>query len=167
ALSSLGLPGTNSFVGEFLVLAGTFLANKLAATLASLGIILAAAYLLWMVQRVAFGVPSPVLLPKLHDMNGRETAALIPLVILVFWIGVFPNPLVSRLHPSVNQVLARSFPQPVTEIEAMRPHDDTTGPEAPPAPSGEVDLTRRTNVADGSSPNGTELVEPLRKEGRP
>ncbi|MCP9446682.1 MAG: NADH-quinone oxidoreductase subunit M [Nitrospira sp.] len=167
ALSSLGLPGTNSFVGEFLVLAGTFLANKLAATLASLGIILAAAYLLWMVQRVAFGVPSPVFLPKLHDVNAREMAALIPLVVLVFWIGVFPNPFVSRLHLSVNQVLARALPQPATEIEAMRPHDDTTGPDAPPAPSGEVALVRRTNVSDAPSSNGAEGLEPLRKEGRP
>jgi NADH-quinone oxidoreductase subunit M len=167
ALSSLGLPGTNSFVGEFLVLAGTFLTNKLAATLASLGIILAAAYLLWMVQRVAFGVPSPVFLPKLHDVNVREAAALIPLVILVFWIGVFPNPLVGRLHPSVNQVLVRTLPQPPAEVETMRRHDDTTGPEAPPAPSGEVALVQRTDVAHVPSPNGAEGVEPSRKEGRP
>jgi NADH-quinone oxidoreductase subunit M len=167
ALSSLGLPGTNSFVGEFLVLAGTFLTNKLAATLALLGIILAAAYLLWMVQRVAFGVPSPVFLPKLHDVNVREAAALIPLVILVFWIGVFPNPLVGRLHPSVNQVLVRALPQPPAEIEAMRRHDDTTGPEALPAPSGEVALVQRTDVADVPSSNGAEGVEPSQKEGRP
>jgi NADH-quinone oxidoreductase subunit M len=167
ALSSLGLPGTNSFVGEFLVLAGTFLTNKLAATLASLGIILAAAYLLWMVQRVAFGVPSPVFLPKLHDVNVRETAALIPLVILVFLIGVFPNPLVGRLHPSVNQVLVRALPQPPAEVETMRRHDDTTGPEAHPAPSGEVALVQRTDVADVPSSNGAEGVEPSRKEGRP
>ncbi|MCP9471675.1 MAG: NADH-quinone oxidoreductase subunit M [Nitrospira sp.] len=167
ALSSLGLPGTNSFVGEFLVLAGTFLTNKLAATLASLGIILAAAYLLWMVQRVAFGVPSPVFLPKLHDVNAREAAALIPLVVLVFWIGVFPNPLVSRLHPSVNHVLARALPQPATETEAMRLHDETIGPETPPAPSGGVALARRPNVSDTPPFNGAEGIEPLRKEGRP
>jgi NADH-quinone oxidoreductase subunit M len=110
ALSSLGLPGTNSFVGEFLVLAGTFLSSKLAAALASLGIILAAAYILWMVQRVAFGVPLPAHLPKLHDVTHREMATLIPLVVLVFWIGVFPNPLLTRMHPSVNHVLARALP---------------------------------------------------------
>ncbi|MDH5639674.1 MAG: NADH-quinone oxidoreductase subunit M [Nitrospira sp.] len=110
ALSSLGLPGTNSFVGEFLVLAGTFLSSKLAAALASLGIILAAAYILWMVQRVAFGVPLPAHLPKLHDVTNREMATLIPLVILVFWIGIFPNPLLTRMHPSINHVLARAFP---------------------------------------------------------
>ena len=101
ALSSLGLPGTNSFVGEFLVLAGTFLWSKVATALASLGIILAATYLLWMVQRVAFGVPSPHQLPKLADLNPRELATLAPLAVLVFWIGFFPNPLVSRMHTSV------------------------------------------------------------------
>ncbi len=105
ALSSLALPGTNSFVGEFLVLVGTFLWSKIAAALASLGIILAAAYLLWMVQRVAFGRPALHALPKLADLSGREMAALVPLVVLVFWIGLFPNPLVSRMHASVVRVL--------------------------------------------------------------
>ena len=71
ALSSLGLPGTNSFVGEFLVLVGTFLWSKAAAALASLGVILAAAYLLYMVQRVVFGVALPRELPRLKDVNQR------------------------------------------------------------------------------------------------
>jgi NADH-quinone oxidoreductase subunit M len=110
ALSSLGLPGTNSFVGEFMVLAGTFLMNKPAAALASLGIILAAAYMLWMVQRVAFGVPSHAMLPKLQDLTPREMAILAPLVVLVFAIGLFPNPLLTRMHASVGKVIARTAP---------------------------------------------------------
>ncbi|ALA56968.1 NADH-quinone oxidoreductase subunit M [Nitrospira moscoviensis] len=110
ALSSLGLPGTNSFVGEFLVLAGTFLWSKIATALASLGIILAAAYMLWMVQRVAFGVPSPQFLPRLRDLNRRELLTLTPLAVLVFWIGLFPNPLLTRMHASVEKVIARSMP---------------------------------------------------------
>jgi NADH-quinone oxidoreductase subunit M len=105
ALSSLGLPGTNSFVGEFLVLVGTFMWSKAATAVASLGIILAAAYILWMVQRVAFGVPSPHHLPKLSDLNQREVATLAPLVILVFWIGLYPNPIMSRMHSSVAKTL--------------------------------------------------------------
>src|SRR5574341_63821 len=105
ALSSLGLPGTNSFVGEFLVLAGTFLWSKVATALASLGIILAATYLLWMVQRVAFGVPSPHQLSKLTDLNHRELATMVPLAVLVFWIGFFPNPLVSRMHTTVTKTI--------------------------------------------------------------
>ncbi|MBM4126466.1 MAG: NADH-quinone oxidoreductase subunit M [Nitrospira sp.] len=122
ALSSLGLPGTNSFVGEFMVLAGTFLVNKPAAALASLGIILAAAYMLWMVQRVAFGVPSHALLPKLHDVSPREMAILAPLVVLVFWIGLFPNPLLTRMHASVEKVITRTTPPtPATAMQRPDP----------------------------------------------
>ncbi len=122
SLSSLGLPGTNSFVGEFLVLAGTFLWSKIAAALASLGIILAAAYMLWMVQRVAFGIPLPHQLPKLTDLSRREMATLVPLVILVFWIGLFPNPILSRMHASVKNVVARA----------------THGPQESPTSTGQI-----------------------------
>ncbi|HBH78685.1 MAG TPA: Fe-S-binding domain-containing protein, partial [Nitrospira sp.] len=112
ALSSLGLPGTNSFVGEFMVLVGTFLWSKVATAFASVGIILAAAYLLWMIQRVAFGIPAPHMLHKLSDLTRRETATLLPLAVLIFAIGLFPNPLLSRMHTSVEQVIARVVPSP-------------------------------------------------------
>lgn len=105
SLSSLGLPGTNSFVGEFLVLIGTFAWSRSAAVVASLGIVLAAAYLLWMVQRVAFGPAQST--RDLLDLNGRETAMLAPLVGLVFWIGVYPAPILDPLHQTVNQLVAR------------------------------------------------------------
>jgi NADH-quinone oxidoreductase subunit M len=104
-LSSLGLPGTNSFVGEFLVLVGTFYWSKVATAFASLGVILAATYLLWMIQRVIFGVPAPDQLPKLSDLNQREFAILVPLVLLIFWIGLYPNPLMSRMHESVTNTI--------------------------------------------------------------
>jgi NADH-quinone oxidoreductase subunit M len=100
ALSSLGLPGTNSFVGEFLVLVGTFLRTKTIAAIATLGIILAAVYLLWMVRRIAFGVPSEKT-ARLADLNWCEMASLVPLLILVFWIGIFPNPFLAPMHASV------------------------------------------------------------------
>ncbi len=119
ALSSLGLPGTNSFVGEFMVLVGTFLWSKIAAALASLGIILAAAYLLWMIQRVAFGVPADHALPKLRDLNLRETVTLVPLVVLIFLIGLFPNPMLTRMHASVEKVIARVVPLPQDETSAL------------------------------------------------
>ncbi len=124
SLSSLGLPGTNSFVGEFLVLVGTVLWSKAATVLAALGIILAAVYMLWMVQRVAFGVPSPAQLPKLADLNRREFVTLASLVVLVFWIGVYPNPLVSRMHASVTKtldVMARTKVAPATHPSASAP----------------------------------------------
>jgi NADH-quinone oxidoreductase subunit M len=119
ALSSLGLPGTNSFVGEFMVLVGTFLWSKIAAALASLGIILAAAYLLWMIQRVAFGIPAAHVLPKLRDLNLREMVTLVPLAALIFLIGLFPNPVLTRMHMSVEKVIARVIPLPQEETSAL------------------------------------------------
>ena len=137
ALSSLGLPGTNSFVGEFLVLAGTFLWSKIATALASLGIILAAAYILWMVQRVAFGVPSPHFLPKLRDLDQREMVTLVPLIVLVFWIGLFPNPILTRMHASVEKVIARSLPA-VPEPASAAGQDPAALEKEPVSVSAEV-----------------------------
>ncbi len=105
ALSSLGLPGTNSFVGEFLVLAGTFVWSQFATAFAALGVILAAAYMLWLMQRVVFGTPAPAHRAHLLDLNARETATLVPLIVLVFVLGIFPNPLLSRMHASVTNLL--------------------------------------------------------------
>jgi NADH-quinone oxidoreductase subunit M len=136
ALSSLGLPGTNSFVGEFLVLIGTFLWSKAAGALAALGVILAAAYLLYMVQRVIFGVALPRELPHLKDVGLREFGTLVPLVLLVFWIGLFPNPLISRMHSAVTKTLetmARTKVAPISHpsatvgtpaISSTQPEDD-------------------------------------------
>jgi NADH-quinone oxidoreductase subunit M len=107
ALSSLGLPGTNSFIGEFLVLVGAFISRTAFAVIAMLGIILAAVYILWLVQRVAFGpmVHSENL--KLPDLSLRETATLVPLLILVFWIGFFPGPFLNVMHASVDHLVAQ------------------------------------------------------------
>jgi NADH-quinone oxidoreductase subunit M len=110
ALSSLGLPGTNSFVGEFLVLAGTFVWSKFATALAALGVILAAAYMLWLMQRVAFGKPSEAERSHLFDLNGRELSTLLPLLVLVFLLGIFPNPFLSRMHASVAILLEAAPP---------------------------------------------------------
>jgi len=132
-LSSLGLPGTNSFVGEFLVLVGTFLWSKAAAVLASLGLILAAAYLLYMVQRVVFGVALPRELPHLSDIGWREFGTLLPLVVLVFWIGLFPNPLVSRMHSTVNKTLetmARTKMAPISHPSAAATSTVVSGDRA-------------------------------------
>ena len=128
ALSSLGLPGTNSFVGEFLVLAGTFIWGKAATALAALGIILAAAYILWLMQRMVFGIPSPAQRAHLLDLNARETATLVPLVVLVFVIGIFPNPLLTRMHASVAHLLAA----PKTPVFAIEPRPEP-GTEPRPA----------------------------------
>lgn len=93
-LASIGLPGLNGFVGEFLILNGSFFselyANKTYAVLAAVGVILAAAYMLWMYQRVMFGPITNEENKKLLDLNGREIGLLIPLVIFMVWIGIRP-----------------------------------------------------------------------------
>jgi len=93
-LASIGLPGLNGFVGEFLILNGSFsstlYANKTFAVLAALGVILAAVYMLWMYQRVMFGPITNKVNEKLLDLNAREIGLLIPLVIFMVWIGVRP-----------------------------------------------------------------------------
>ena len=106
-----------------MVLAGAFLWSKIATAFALLGIILAAAYLLWMVQRVAFGVADPHMLPKLRDVNLREMITVVPLVVLIFVIGIFPNPILTRMHPSVEKVIARAFPPATEHASAMRQAD--------------------------------------------
>jgi len=141
SLSSLGLPGTNSFVGEFLVLAGTFFWSKWIATIASLGIILAAAYLLWMLQRVAFGVPNPAHVSQLHDLNLREMVTMVPLVVLVFWIGLYPNPLLVNMHASVNGLIER------VDLGDFEMGQDTPGmPTVMPAPGPPTAELKSANV---------------------
>ncbi|MFO0701696.1 MAG: NADH-quinone oxidoreductase subunit M [Nitrospira sp.] len=161
ALSSLGLPGTNSFVGEFMVLAGTFLWSKTATAFASLGIILAAAYLLWMVQRVAFGTPAPHMIPKLSDLNQREMATLLPLAVLIFAIGLFPNPLLSRMHSSVEQVIARVAPSSHQQTSTR------SVPGRPPLlPGNDLGATINMVHSPPSDPHGS-LQLAKQQEGRP
>ena len=107
ALSSVGLPGMNSFVGEFFVLLGAFLWSKTVATVAALGVILAAAYILWMLQRVIYGTPAQHMTSKLHDMNWREIGTLAPLAFFVFWIGLYPKPLLDVMHASVDHLVQK------------------------------------------------------------
>ena len=103
-LSSIGLPGLNGFVGEFLILVGTFVTRRWWAVLGTVGVVLAAIYLLWAYQRVFHGTPDGdnVGLP---DMTWRERAAMAPLLALIVFIGVFPKPLLDRINPSVEQLI--------------------------------------------------------------
>jgi NADH-quinone oxidoreductase subunit M len=106
-LSSIGLPFTNGFVGEFLILLGAFKCNIWYGVLGATGVILAACYMLWMYQRVVFGTITRPENEKLVDLDGRERLVLIPLVVLIFWIGIYPKPLLDRVEPAVRQVLSR------------------------------------------------------------
>jgi len=105
-LSSIGLPATNGFIGEFLILLGGFAANKLAGVLACTGIIIGAGYMLWLYQKVFFMEVNPKV-AGLPDMDIRETITLIPLLLLVFWIGIYPSSFLSFMHVSVQHLMER------------------------------------------------------------
>jgi len=90
-LSSLGLPGTNGFVGEFLILAGSYQVAPVFTILATVGIIFGAAYLLWMFLRVMFGPITNEKNKSLVDLNGREIGIMIPIILMIFWIGIYPS----------------------------------------------------------------------------
>jgi NADH-quinone oxidoreductase subunit M len=105
ALSSIGLPSTNGFIGEFLVLLGSFPRHPVATILATSAVIFAAAYLLWALYRVLYG---PVERPeneRLTDLVPREYVVLAPLLALIVWIGLYPQPLLRRLEPSAKAYL--------------------------------------------------------------
>jgi NADH-quinone oxidoreductase subunit M len=105
-LAAIGLPATNGFVGEFLILLGGFTASKLAGVLACTGIIIGAGYMLWLYQRIFFmDVNSKIV--GLPDMDVRETIALLPMLFLVLWIGIYPDSFLSFMHPSVQHLLDR------------------------------------------------------------
>jgi NADH-quinone oxidoreductase subunit M len=104
-LSSLAFPGTNSFIGEFLVLSGGFAVSKVLVACAVPGVIAAAAYNLRMLQRVAWGGTQNPGHAGLTDLNVREILALAPLLVFVFWIGLHPAPFVNAMHASVQHLL--------------------------------------------------------------
>jgi len=103
-LASIGLPGTNGFIGEFLILAGTFLTNKVAVAFGALGVIIGACYMLWLYQRVFFERVNPKI-AKLPSLKANEVIALIPMVILVFLIGLYPNLFLEFMKTSVENLL--------------------------------------------------------------
>ena len=105
SLSSIGLPGTNGFVGEFLVLLGSFATHPAAAAIATTGVIAAAAYLLWALKRVLYGPLQREENRALTDLTGREFAVLVPLVLLILWLGLYPNPVLRRLEPAARQYI--------------------------------------------------------------
>jgi NADH-quinone oxidoreductase subunit M len=121
----VGLPGTNGFVGEFLILVGGFKSSVLAGVLGATGIIIGAAYMLWLYQKIFFVAINPNLIGHGEDMNVRELLTITPLLILVFWIGCYPNPFLSIMDVSVQHLLERiasagQSPLPQTALEVVR-----------------------------------------------
>ncbi|MDH4120459.1 MAG: NADH-quinone oxidoreductase subunit M [Deltaproteobacteria bacterium] len=105
-LSSIGLPGLNGFVGEYLILLGAYGVNPWGAGVSALAVVLAAIYLLWMYQRVFFGLVTKAVNQKLADLTLREMAVLAPLLVLIVWMGVYPKPFLDKMKPSVDQFIA-------------------------------------------------------------
>ncbi len=103
--SSIGLPMLNGFVGEFLILLGTFRVNAAVGAAATAGVVLAAVYMLWMMRRVLFGPVEVAENRGLIDLGGREKAVLVALLVPIFWIGVHPETFLKRIHPSVRETL--------------------------------------------------------------
>jgi NADH-quinone oxidoreductase subunit M len=110
SLSSIALPGTNGFVGEFLVLIGSFRTYPIATALATTGVIVAAAYLLTALQRVIFNPVTHEENKKLTDLSARELIVLVPLLAGILWIGIYPKPFLRRMEPSARQFIEQVRP---------------------------------------------------------
>jgi NADH-quinone oxidoreductase subunit M len=114
ALSSIGLPGLNGFIGEFLVLLGSFAAYPWATGIATTGVIFAAAYLLWALQRMIFNRLDNPENEHLHDLTRRELAVILPLVIGIVWLGLYPAPVLRRMERSAQRYLEIARPPAAT-----------------------------------------------------
>jgi NADH-quinone oxidoreductase subunit M len=120
ALSSLGLPGLNGFVGEFLVLIGTFTSHRLWAVIGSAGVILAAVYLLWAYQRVWHGPLVREENRRVLDLDRREKLVMAPVLAMILLIGVYPKPFLDRMGPSLSTVVQRvQQANPGTALESL------------------------------------------------
>ncbi|MFQ5895890.1 MAG: NuoM family protein, partial [Nitrospinota bacterium] len=104
-LSSIGLPGLNGFIGEFLILLGAFKRKLLYAAFAVTGIVLGAAYMLWLFQRMMFGTLDNPENQRLKDCSVREVVYMLPILLFMFWIGLYPRPFLGRMETSVKKVV--------------------------------------------------------------
>jgi len=149
--SSIGLPGTNGFVGEFMVLIGAFESHlRWFAVFATSGVILAAVYILWMFQRVMFGELKNPANQKLKDLSMREVALMLPLLLFVFWIGFYPSTFTDKMSPAVQQMIQQVN---VHEVQAA---------ELPAA------VAKATTQNDqGAALKGTPSVKPVGKVATP
>jgi NADH-quinone oxidoreductase subunit M len=126
SLSSIGLPGTNGFVGEFLVLIGSFRSEPYFVFFATVGVIFAAAYLLWAIQRILFNSLDKPQNASLRDLNWRELGLMAPLLACICWLGIYPAPVLRRTQLSALAV--------VQQVDRTAPPPRSMGPTALPGP---------------------------------
>ncbi len=107
SLSSIGLPGTNGFVGEFLVLLGSFKAYPVLTTIGTTGVIFAAAYMLWAIQRILFNALDKPENARIPDLNWREIAIAVPIILSIIWLGLYPAPVLRRMEPAAARLVAQ------------------------------------------------------------
>jgi NADH-quinone oxidoreductase subunit M len=117
SLSSIALPGTNGFVGEFLVLLGSFRTYPKATILATTGVIVAAAYLLTALQRVIYHPLTSTENETLTDLSWREIAVLVPLLAGILWIGIYPKPFLQRMEPAARGLIEQLKPTSTTTAD--------------------------------------------------
>jgi NADH-quinone oxidoreductase subunit M len=121
SLSSIGLPGLNGFVGEFLILLGSFKSTVLNSwwysVFASTGVIFAAVYLLWMYKRVVFGKVVNPKLDDLTDLNQREIFVLVPIIIFIVWIGVYPSTFLNVSEKTSDKIIEQVLEPPKAELK--------------------------------------------------
>jgi NADH-quinone oxidoreductase subunit M len=104
-MASIGLPGTGGFVGEFLVLAGAYKANTTVTALAATGVVLGAAYMLYLYKRVVFGELTKPDVRSMRDVTRTEVAVFLPLIVLVAWMGVYPSSFIAPMEPAVAKLI--------------------------------------------------------------
>jgi len=129
-MSSIGLPGLNGFVGEFLIMLGAFMSSKTAAVFAASGVILAAGYMLWMVKRVFFGPLENEKNKTLTDLTGLEWGYLVPMVVFAFWMGIYPGSFLRPMDASVKQWIERVETRSQACLELVRPDAVALAPDA-------------------------------------
>jgi NADH-quinone oxidoreductase subunit M len=117
-LASVGLPGTNGFIGEFLILLGSFINRPWVCFFAATGLILGAWYMLWLYQRIFFNPVNKKVI-GLPELNAREICTLLPMVALIFWIGLYPNALLGFMHESVRHLIEQVYGTGVTETASQ------------------------------------------------
>jgi NADH-quinone oxidoreductase subunit M len=153
-LSSMGLPLLNGFIGEYYIMLGTFMANWKWAAWAVPGVVLAAAYLLWLYQRVFFGTVTNPKNEKLHDLTPREVATFVPLIIMALWIGLYPKPFLQILEQPVGHIIATVNPDYKEPGTTMNAAAQPTTPVTPPS-SAAVPVAHRDRGPEAASPSAS------------